>query len=122
MLAVKPWMAVEPAPTSHWLAGLPGLRFSTTTGVSAARAGPPGANVPRRAAARAAAGATRHAPRANEDRLAVIAATFVPSRTTRSPPGRHARRRGRSRQRGPARPRGGAELLRQPAAGPGESA
>src|SRR4051794_33231623 len=101
MLVVKPWMAVEPAPTSHSLAGLPGLRFSTTTGLSAARAGPPGATVPRRAAARrAAARATpvtrdaaagnaggRFAVRTppNESRLAVIAVTFAPSRTIRSP-------------------------------------
>src|SRR4051794_10411702 len=96
MLVVKPWMAVEPAPTSHSLAGLPGLRFSTTTGLSAARAVPPGATVPRRAAARAtpvardaAAGnaggrfAVRTPP--NESRLAVIAVTFAPSRTIRSP-------------------------------------
>src|SRR5690242_16950464 len=113
MLVVKPWIAVEPAPTSHSLAGLPGLRFSTTIGLSAARAGPPSATVPRRAAARAAPVARRDTAagadasgrfgirtRMDEDRLAVIVVTFAPSRTLRSPPRHCVRRQDQPRQRG----------------------
>src|SRR4051794_41842242 len=98
---------------SHALLGLPARLFSATIGLVAARAGPPGATAPRRAAARAAPAPRRgdaadagwrfapHA-RANGDRLAVVAATFISSRTVPSPPRHHAPRQGRARQRGPA--------------------
>src|SRR5690242_9239616 len=104
---------------SHALLGLPVWAFSLAMiELVAARAGPPSATVPRRAAARtrpaardAAAGVgtgSRSAARvrANEDRLAVIAATFVPL-TIRSPPRRHALRRDQPHQQGSARPCGG---------------
>src|SRR3954471_22242916 len=105
---------------SHALLGLPARLFSATTGLVAARAGPPGATAPRSAAARTAPAARRDtaagtdagrrcAPRAraDEDRLAAIAATFVPSCTILSPPGCWVRRRDQPCRRGSARPRGG---------------